>query len=87
MILRLIFLAVLTMSLTGCWFVYVPGSAMEAISDGVTGSFGNACVGSNAKEGGKVRTPGGGTATVDKISGPSSRCKEPTPIRAAVTYD
>lgn len=79
--------ASLCVLLSGCWFVYIPGSAIQAVSDGITGSFGNACIGIGATEGGKVRTPGGGSATVIKISGPSIRCQEPTPIRASVTYD
>ena len=85
---RLLAVLLLCAPLSGCWFVYIPGSFLDAVGDGISGSFGNACIGSTAVVGGKVRTPGGGTATVDKISGTSVRCKEPsTPIRAQVTYD
>ena len=76
-----------TLLLQGCWFVFIPGSVIQAVGDSVTGSFGNYCVSSSAVAGNKVRTPGGGTATVDKISGPSNRCPEATPIRAQVTFD
>jgi len=73
---------------SGCWFVYIPGTVVQSVSDGITGSFGNACVSPSAKMGEKVRTPTGGTATITAISGPSSRCQNAaTPIRAEVTYD
>jgi hypothetical protein len=74
-------------TLSGCFFFYIPGSAVSAVSDTLTGSFGNKCIGESVKVGDRIRIDGGGTGTVTRISGPSSRCQDGRPIRAEVTYD
>ena len=85
---KTILIALLCTQLSGCWFVYIPGSAIDAIADGLSGASGNACVGSSATVGGKVRNSNtGASGTVTAISGPSSRCREATPIRATVAYE
>lgn len=73
--------------LSGCFFFYIPGSAISAIGDTLTGSFGNACIKTYANVGDKVKMPNG-MATITRISGSSSRCQDPSlPMRAEVTYD
>lgn len=73
--------------LSGCWFVYIPGSAISAISDSLTGAEGNHCVSEVAKVGDTISVPtsAGGTRTysVKSLSGTSGRCTNPQyPIRA-----
>jgi hypothetical protein len=84
------FILVLTLasSLQGCWFIYVPGNVVGAVSDAFTGAEGSNCVGPNAKVGDKVRLPGGGIGTIKSLSGTSSRCKNPElPIRALLVVE
>jgi len=82
------FLLALAFSVQGCFFIFIPGSVMGGITDAVTGSEGNNCVGASAKVGDKVRMPGGGSATVKSLSGTSMRCASPEmPIRALLAFD
>lgn len=74
--------------LQGCLFLYIPGSAVSAISDTFTGAEGNNCVGANAKVGDRISVPGMKTATVKTLSGTSVRCTDPAmPIRALLAFD
>lgn len=85
---RLIPLFLAPFCLQGCLFIYLPGSVTSAISDSITGAEGQNCVGANAKVGDRVRTPGGGWATVKSLSGTSMRCTNPElPIRALLAFD
>lgn len=85
---KLILLMALTLPLQGCWFVFIPGSAIGAVSDSFTGAEGSHCVGANAKIGDAIRLPGGGRATVKSLSGTSVRCTNPEmPIRALLAFD
>ncbi len=80
--------ATLCLTLSGCWFIYIPGSVTSAISDSLTGAEGSNCVGPNAKVGDPIRLPGGGRATVKSLSGASYRCNNPElPIRALLVFD
>ena len=80
---KIIPILALTLSLQGCFFVYIPGSVISGISDGLTGSEGSNCVGSNAKVGDRIRLPDGSTGVVKSLSGTSTRCTVPSmPIRA-----
>lgn len=82
---RLAIVALLATQLGGCFFVFIPGSLIQKVSDGITGAEGEHCVSSVAKIGDKIRTPSGATYTVRSLSGTSSRCNEPgLPIRAAL---
>lgn len=75
-------------SLSGCFFIYIPGSVVSAVSDSITGAEGNNCVGESARVGDRVRTPGGGWATIKSLSGRSTRCQDPSmPIRALLAFD
>ena len=75
-------------SLSGCFFVFIPGSVMQKVSDGITGAEGEHCVSRAAKVGDKIRLPDGKTATVQSLSGTSVRCtNESMPIRAALAVD
>lgn len=75
-------------SLQGCWFIFVPGSMIGAVSDSLTGSEGQNCVPANARVGDRVRTPGGGRATIKSLSGTSMGCQQPErPIRAMLVFD
>lgn len=71
--------------LGGCFFFYIPGGVIDALGDGLSGSFGNACVGVGVGVGDRVAV-NGRTGTVERISGASGRCFEPTPILAQVAY-
>lgn len=75
----------LASQLGGCFFVFIPGSLIQKVSDGFTGAEGEHCVSTVAKVGDKIRTPSGATYTVRSLSGTSSRCNDPgLPIRAAL---
>ncbi len=82
-ILRVPFFATLiivsSLSLQGCWFIFIPGSVIGAVSDSVTGAVGSNCVGANAKVGDNIRLQGGGIGTVKSLSGTSTRCTNPKP--------
>ena len=64
------------------FFFFIPGAAISAISDAVTGSEGENCVGPNAVVVGAINL-GGTLMTVKSLSGTSIRCTNPQlPIRA-----
>lgn len=82
---RLALCAILSTSLSGCFFVYIPGSAIRAVSDGITGAEGEHCVPESIKPGDRVKLQDGSIATVKSTSGTSTRCKSPDkPIRAKI---
>lgn len=70
------------------WFFFIPGGAIDAIADALSGSEGENCVGANAKVGDKIRVPGSKVLVVKSISGTSYRCTNPAlPIRALIVED
>lgn len=80
-------LAVCT-QLSGCWFVFIPGSLIAKASDAVTGAEGDHCVGSAVKVGDRTRSASGQVAVVKSLSGTSVRCTNPEqPIRALVAFE
>jgi hypothetical protein len=77
--------AALTLSLQGCFFVFIPGSVIGGISDAVTGAEGANCVSSAAKVGDPIRLPSGEIGTIKSLSGTSARCTNPAlPTRALI---
>ncbi len=69
--------------LQGCFFFFIPGSAVQAISDTVTGAEGAHCVSERVKVGDTLKRADGATWTVKSLSGTASGCKDPAkPIRA-----
>lgn len=75
----------LPISLSGCFFVFIPGSLIQKVSDGITGAEGEHCVGRGAKVGDRITLPDGRTGVVQSLSGTSTRCgNESMPIRAAL---
>jgi hypothetical protein len=69
--------------LSGCFFIWIPGSVVRAAGDGFTGAEGSHCVGQAAKVGDTITMPEGKIGTVRSLSGPSSYCINPArPIRA-----
>ena len=86
-IIRLAAIIAVTAPLSGCFFVFIPGSLIRAASDAITGDKGQHCVNRLARAGDKVTMPGGGVATVVSISGPSISCQNPAiPIRAELAF-
>lgn len=82
--LRILAVAVLGLSLQGC-LVVIPGKAIEAVSDGITGAEGGHCVSPEAKVGDTVRMPYNGVGEIKSLSGTSIRCTDPEkPIRALI---
>ena len=81
---RVLAVALLCLPLQGCFFLFIPGSLIDAATDKITGDFGDKCIPATAKVGDPFRGDAGQTVRVRRISGPSSRCKEPNPIRAEV---
>jgi|HubBroStandDraft_4_1064222.scaffolds.fasta_scaffold487753_2 hypothetical protein len=80
---RIIAVLLLCSQLSGCLFFYIPGETIDAMSDGISGSFGNYCIPDSSKVGDSIKLPDGSKAKVERISGPSSRCKDAQkPIRA-----
>lgn len=87
-LLKTVVATTLILSLQGCFFIFIPGSVTSAISDSITGSEGENCVGAKARVGDFVRTPGGGSARIESLSGTSMRCNNPEmPIRAKLDFD
>ena len=76
----------LVFPLQGCFFLYVPGSLIDKVADGLSGAEGNMCVSESAYVGGRVRNDRL-SGTVEKLEGKSRRCSDPTPIRAVVRLD
>jgi hypothetical protein len=69
--------------LQGCFFVWIPGSLMQAAGDAITGAEGNHCVATTATVGSAIRLPDGTQWKVESLSGTSARCQRPEqPIRA-----
>ena len=86
--LRLLLLVISCSSLSGCWFIFIPGSVTQSVVDGLTGSEGSHCVGPSTKVGDRVRLLDGKTGVVKSLSGTSRRCTmETAPIRALVEVD
>lgn len=75
--------------LSGCFFVFIPGSVVGKISDGITGAEGEHCVGREAVVGSRIRNPATGEIMVVKsLSGTSMRCTDSRyPIRAAMAVE
>lgn len=87
-IVRLGLLVSLVLSLSGCWFVFIPGSMVSSMGDALSGNTGQYCVGESAAVGSMVKMPDGRIGAVQKLEGASSRCSNTAlPIRAVVTFD
>lgn len=88
---RLRFLLVLSpvILLQGCFFIFIPGSVINAAADSLSGSVGKNCVGASAKVGDRVILPNdGATWHIEKLEGTSYRCTDPNlPIRALLSRD
>ena len=70
------------------YFVFIPGNVIHDVSDAITGSEGNHCVGTNAKMNNRITLPGGGKTTVKSLSGTSISCTQPEyPVRALLVFD
>ena len=77
---KILLLIPLVLSLQGCFwfFIWTPG-----MTDAVTGAEGDHCVGTTATVGSQLKLHDGRMATVESLSGTSSRCRdERMPIRA-----
>jgi hypothetical protein len=69
----------------GCFFIYIPGSAIDATADTISGARGDNCVSATAKVGDRILLTSGAYGTIVSLSGTSYRCKQPEfPIRAVV---
>lgn len=65
------------------FFFFIPGSVASKVSDAVTGSEGDHCVGEQAKVGDAIRLTSGSLMTVKSLSGASGRCTDSKfPVRA-----
>lgn len=76
------------LALSGCWFVWLPGSVVSGAADAIQGLQGQHCVATNVKVGDKVKGPDGSMWTAQKLEGTSARCTNQfMPIRAYLTQD
>lgn len=82
--LRLIAICAMTFSLSGCFFVMIPGPAIDALRDGIHGTHGRYCVSQSAQVGDTLRLPDGGVGVVSQLEGPSRRCRYSRPIRVEI---
>ena len=65
------------------FFIFIPGSTIDAIGDAITGATGDNCVKDSAKVGDKIRLSDGSIHEIQKLSGTSARCQTSEfPIRA-----
>lgn len=72
--------------LQGCFFVWIPGNVVGAVTDTLTGAEGQHCVAETSKVGDLIRLPNGTTWKVDSLSGTSYRCSQPgMPLRAKLS--
>ena len=84
---RVVLAVLLCSQLSGCFFIWIPGSLIQKVSDGITGAKGEHCVGRSAQVGDKVSIYGVGLGTVKSLSGESVRCTNPVnPIRAELEF-
>lgn len=80
-----ILIALAATQLSGCFFVFIPGSLIQRVSDGITGAEGDHCVASAAKVGDRANLPDGRVGEIKSLSGTSTRCTDPSrPIRARI---
>lgn len=87
-LLQIIAAMAFSVSLSGCFFVFIPGSLIQKVSDGITGAEGEHCVSRATTVGSRIRLRDGRTAEVKSLSGTSVRCTDPNmPIRAALAVD
>jgi hypothetical protein len=77
-------LAISTSSIDArAWFFFIPGKAIEAVGDALSGAEGSNCVSAKAKVGDRISLTDGRLTEVKSLSGTSSRCTNPEyPIRA-----
>lgn len=84
---RLLIVLLMIFPLSGCWFIFIPGSAIDALGDSISGHSGNTCVSSTAYIGQQITMPDGSVGVVTKLEGESRRCANPSlPIRAVVEF-
>lgn len=82
---KLIAALLLPFSLSGCFFIWIPGSVIRAASDGLTGAEGSHCVSESVQVGYVLPLPDGRMGTVKSLSGRSRYCTIPArPIRALI---
>jgi len=87
-VIRIAATALLCSQLSGCFFIFIPGSLIRKASDAVTGSEGENCVTSTAQVGDHITLVDGSSGTVASLSGKSVICKEARfPIRARIEFD
>lgn len=68
-------------SLSGCFFFYIPGGAIDAL----TGNSGNGCVAEGASVGDLVKKANGNVYKVSSLSGHSYKCTDPSlPVLATL---
>ena len=79
----------LCLLLQGCFFFFwIPGQAINAISDAASGKEGEHYVGDSATVGARIMLDTSKVGTIEKLEGFSSRCKQPAfPIRAKLRVD
>jgi hypothetical protein len=83
---RHLVLAIACTQLSGCFFVFIPGSLMAKAGDAMTGAKGEHCVPAQAKVGDSITLGDGRVLVVQSLSGTSSRCQNPLhPVRAELT--
>ena len=71
--------------LSGCFFIFIPGSVVSAVSDSITGDEGSHCVSESTKVGDVITMAYGGKGRIQSLSGKSIRCTNPaTPVRALI---
>jgi len=81
---RILLLIPLILSLQGCFFFFWTGG----MTDALTGAEGNHCVGTAAQVGSQIKLADGRIATVESLSGTSTRCRdEKLPIRAKLKVE
>lgn len=72
--------------LSGCFFVFIPGSLMKSAGDAITGAKGDHCVSAAAQVGDKIAGPDGRQMQIKSLSGTSTYCREEArPVRAELS--
>ena len=81
---RILLLIPIVLSLQGCFFFFWT----SGMTDALTGAEGDHCVGTAAQVGSQIKLHDGRMATVESLSGTSTRCRnEVLPIRAKLRLE
>ena len=79
---KLIVLLLLTIPLSGCWFIFLPIGPIVHLLRGP-----RYCVSTSNSVGDRIKMPDGKMGTIEKLHGPETGCTTVQPIMATISKD